>query len=51
MDYYLEELCNLGVIRVNDELCIRENYNYDKEQSKDPKPVDIVRWLALITEN
>src|SRR5688572_10318890 len=40
MDYYLEEICKLGVIKVGDELRINKNYNHH-DQAKAPKPVKI----------
>jgi hypothetical protein len=41
MDYYLEKLCDLGAIRVNDKLHIKKNYINHKDPSKAPKYVDI----------
>ena len=41
MDYYLEEICKLGVIKVGDELRIKKNYNLSGIQEKDFKPVEI----------
>ncbi|RIA91009.1 hypothetical protein C1645_822583 [Glomus cerebriforme] len=40
MDYYLEKICKLGVIKVGDELHIDKNYNHH-DQAKVPKSVKI----------
>ena len=40
MDYYLEKICKLGVIKVGDELRIDKNYNHH-DQAKASKPVKI----------
>jgi len=40
MDYYLEKICKLKVIKVGDELCIDKNYNHH-DQAKASKPIKI----------